>query len=202
MDTYAGDLMSPVSLHRYLYANADPVNNSDPSGRFTLAECAAAVSIATILSVYAYTGDPVRSTMYGLTAGGMVYVGGVAVCALTPAVLGTVINGAKFWSGGNGLASAEATISALKCGGSTLEMTYAGRILTVLVPKGALGDKIWLYASKIYAHCASGVVEAYVCNPRVDAIWYAELDILMRNQRVTKIIVYDLANGISTVIKG
>ena len=36
MDPELGDTRDPVSLHRYLYANADPVNAMDPSGRETL----------------------------------------------------------------------------------------------------------------------------------------------------------------------
>ena len=31
-DTYQGDINDPVSLHKYLYANANPVTYSDPSG--------------------------------------------------------------------------------------------------------------------------------------------------------------------------
>jgi len=37
-DTFAGIDMRPVSLHKYLYANADPANGRDPSGHMTLGE--------------------------------------------------------------------------------------------------------------------------------------------------------------------
>ncbi|HEY6370703.1 MAG TPA: RHS repeat-associated core domain-containing protein, partial [Candidatus Sulfotelmatobacter sp.] len=33
MDTYEGDLESPLSLHKYLYTWADPVDHRDPKGR-------------------------------------------------------------------------------------------------------------------------------------------------------------------------
>ena len=36
MDTYQGSNADPISLHKYLYANSNPVSNSDPSGYSTL----------------------------------------------------------------------------------------------------------------------------------------------------------------------
>lgn len=42
-DPAAGNIFEPASLHRYLYANADPVNRSDPSGM--LPQVAAIVAV-------------------------------------------------------------------------------------------------------------------------------------------------------------
>ena len=49
MDEFEGAIKDPYSLHKYLYANSDPVDGSDPTGHFTLVEAlnvTLAVSIA------------------------------------------------------------------------------------------------------------------------------------------------------------
>lgn len=45
VDPYEGDINSPVSLHRYMYANGNPVTYSDPSGMFTLVGMMVTVAI-------------------------------------------------------------------------------------------------------------------------------------------------------------
>ena len=50
MDSYQGSIYDPVSLHKYLYANSNPVMYSDPSGYFSLAESSIATSIQSTLN--------------------------------------------------------------------------------------------------------------------------------------------------------
>ena len=38
LDPHQGNRQDPLSLHKYLYANANPVNNTDPTGLFSLGE--------------------------------------------------------------------------------------------------------------------------------------------------------------------
>jgi RHS repeat-associated protein len=45
IDPYAGDIYTPLSLHRYLYAADDPVNKIDPSGRMSLIEQAVVLAM-------------------------------------------------------------------------------------------------------------------------------------------------------------
>lgn len=50
VDPYGGDINSPVSLHRYLYANNNPVTYSDPTGMFTLVGMMVTVAIVVQLA--------------------------------------------------------------------------------------------------------------------------------------------------------
>jgi RHS repeat-associated protein len=49
-DVYEGNIENPASLHKYLYTGGNPVNATDPTGLYTLAEAQAATAIANTLA--------------------------------------------------------------------------------------------------------------------------------------------------------
>ena len=53
-DVFPGIISDPLTLHKYIYANNNPVNMTDPSGNFTLVGCMISIGIVGILSTIAY----------------------------------------------------------------------------------------------------------------------------------------------------
>ena len=64
-DPFGGHEWDPTSLHKYLYGAANPTNNLDPSGLFSLNELA--ITIAARLIVFTAT-HPVLAALIGFTA--------------------------------------------------------------------------------------------------------------------------------------
>ncbi|MCB1872560.1 MAG: hypothetical protein KDI49_11270, partial [Gammaproteobacteria bacterium] len=52
LDSYLGSLFDPLTLHPYMYANSEPVNNIDYSGKLTLPDTVLTVSLISQLTVY------------------------------------------------------------------------------------------------------------------------------------------------------
>jgi len=52
-DTFQGWENDPVTLHKYIYANANPANNIDPSGNFSLGSLMSAINVAARLTTTA-----------------------------------------------------------------------------------------------------------------------------------------------------
>ncbi len=92
-DPAGGRLSEPHSLHKYLYATADPLNNIDPTGRYTF-------SLSGLLKVAALTG-----VLFGLVAGTVQYARGktageilvaVGIWFLIGALVGASVYGAAW----------------------------------------------------------------------------------------------------------
>ena len=62
-DTWPGMKFEPMSLHKYLYCDGNPINRLDPSGMFSLAEISVTQVITnSLLSVFFYTSFKVLTT--------------------------------------------------------------------------------------------------------------------------------------------
>lgn len=74
MDTFEGSQSDPLSLHKYLYCAADPVNRIDPSGNESMIGVMSAGAIGNSLQgmyngVVSATGNAIQSTLFGIQAG-------------------------------------------------------------------------------------------------------------------------------------
>jgi len=110
-DTYEGRNTDPASLHKYLYAHANPVRYFDPSGNFSLAEIGHASGIAAILGGMAgaaYGGLKTRS-FYG--AAKYAAIGAVSAAAITALALSGGVGVAKISGGAITAATASSVIS-------------------------------------------------------------------------------------------
>lgn len=89
VDPEQGSIFDPVSLHRYLYANADPVNHLDPTGRSTMMEITmgAAIVGALVGFVVGYVIGGPKGGLIGAAAGFV--VGAIAVRVTRVAMAGT-----------------------------------------------------------------------------------------------------------------
>ena len=56
LDTYGGNIADPMSLHKYLFANSNPVTYRDPSGYSSVIEIEVTLSIDTMLDAALYSG--------------------------------------------------------------------------------------------------------------------------------------------------
>ena len=125
-DSYAGSISDPVSLHKYLYANANPVTYSDPSGYFSLGELVGCTSVLEVLTKSA--GFIMLNALRGAIAG--------AICGAVDSILGGNSFSDVFKDALKGALSGAligAAISALTC----LGVIYAEAIIILQIFRGS-----------------------------------------------------------------
>lgn len=64
-DTWMGRNHDPITLHKYLYANADPVRYTDPTGNFSIVGAMKSVSTLATLVTVADNSYSLGSALYG-----------------------------------------------------------------------------------------------------------------------------------------
>jgi RHS repeat-associated protein len=96
-DTYSGTVLEPISFHKYLYANANPVNATDPTGLYTLMEQSRVtqeIGRQAATSSTIYTTTPFALQAARVTAGILALFAGAAASAFLLNVI-TTKNGSK-----------------------------------------------------------------------------------------------------------
>jgi len=99
LDPFSGNAQDPQSLHKYLYAHCNPINNVDPTGRqiggsYTLTEIFCVSAIMGILSgmvTHNVTGSPKAAVIVGVSVFVLTFIGlggiGLVKAALTGGVV-------------------------------------------------------------------------------------------------------------------
>ncbi|HQU48092.1 MAG TPA: RHS repeat-associated core domain-containing protein [Casimicrobiaceae bacterium] len=93
-DPFAGRLESPISLHRYAYANDDPVNFRDPTGRESLVSLTVAQSINSTIEMAEVVSEVNQACNAFTTLGAVGYT--VLATELAIGALGALANAAGF----------------------------------------------------------------------------------------------------------
>ncbi len=142
MDTFIGDNQDPVTLHKYLYANVDPINNIDPSGKFSIGSVMSALNTAATLA-------NIATTTFDLlqVASGQKEASGLEIGFSVLASFG----GGKLFSllGKKVLKSRGITAAAVSCSGSRNSFIAGTLVKTedwfLPIELVRIGDKVWSY---------------------------------------------------------
>jgi len=152
----------------------------------TLVNAAQALALKAAQFFSSPTGQEVIQAGAELVTGAELGPGGVP----SAGGIGNKVERAVFWSGRQGANRAAAEAFAQTTGGTTLEMTTAGRALEAA--GGTISD--WKALSADFAQRASGRVVAFVGGARPTSVWSTiEKPNLMQNPNVTSISIRDAA---------
>ncbi len=144
-DSFAGSRYDPISLHKYLYADADPVNRLDPSGQFSLLDTV--ITSTTIGAVSGFglgflTGGlqgAVRGAFHGALLGALIPLTGAGVGY---ALLGNAARGVFIVGWGVGFGNAGVSGFSLATATTGEERFEAGVGLVATVGFMFVGPKV------------------------------------------------------------
>ncbi|MCQ2473205.1 MAG: cellulose binding domain-containing protein [Saccharofermentans sp.] len=133
MDTYGGSLSDPMGLHKYLFANANPVKYSDPSGHATsLTETNAVTAIITIFAevstgvVYNMLGDITGAEKTRPSYWVGMFVAMIVAAILAYWVAGALVAGVAIYGLGKIAIGILALLTAKVCGDITITASAKG----------------------------------------------------------------------------
>ncbi len=87
-DTWMGNSLDPVTLHKYLYANANPVSYVDPTGKFSMGSVMSAVNVMNTLVTTAQTVHDVFSFATGDGEVSAMQIGSGIILGMLPGTSG------------------------------------------------------------------------------------------------------------------
>jgi RHS repeat-associated protein len=135
-DTWMGRNHDPVTLHKYLYANVDPVNGIDPSGNMTMVDVAFAGAVAGVLTVGAYSAYQVGQDIAGTWESGQAFTPGqtgwlvlVAMVGVSSPLLDNLVlnvDSSNTISGQDARSKVEATASFIPVDGQVVYRVWGG----------------------------------------------------------------------------
>jgi RHS repeat-associated protein len=149
-DSFEGNAYDPISLHKYLYAGANPVNQIDPSGRFSLIDTVITSTIIGAISGFGIgllTGGlkgAVRGAIQGAVLGALVPLTGAGVGTV---LLGSAARGVLIVGWGVGLGSAGVSGYSFATATTGQERFEAGVGLIASVGFMFVGPKVLQYAN-------------------------------------------------------
>jgi RHS repeat-associated protein len=168
MDSYEGDPQAPASLHRYLYAEVDVVNRTDPSGLVDILDAVvttAIISGVSSLTVFAITGS-FRAALAGGAGAGVVslailsgqptFIRNTIISGLANAVFQVIANQYEIQYLGKSISSSLYFQSVVEAFGAGSVNGFVSAIFPFGADSGNLAAGVYTVTNSILTNIAQG----------------------------------------------